>query len=134
MVPEKPIILFDGVCNLCNSAVTFVIKRDPQQKFVFASLQSTTGQALLKKFNLSDHNLSSFVFIENGRVYQKSTAALMVSKQLSGVAQLLYGFIIVPAFIRNAVYNFIAKNRYKWFGKKDSCMIPTIQLQSRFLK
>ena len=133
MVTGKPIILFDGVCNLCNSAVSFVIKRDPQQKFVFASLQSPAGQALLKEFNLSDHNLSSFVLIDNKRVYLKSTAALMVSKQLSGIVQLLYGFIIVPASIRNAVYNFIAKNRYKWFGKKDSCMVPTVQLQSRFL-
>jgi len=133
MVLEKPVILFDGVCNLCNNAVTFVIKRDTQNKFLFASLQGSTGRMLLEKYKIPQHNLSSFVLIDNENVYQRSTAALMVCKQLTGVVKWLYGFIIVPAFIRDAVYNFVAGNRYKWFGKKDSCMIPTAQLQSRFL-
>jgi len=130
---NKGIILFDGVCNLCNNSVQFVIKHDTENKFMFAALQSPTGQALLQQYNLPQQGFDSFVLIENEKVFLKSTAALHVAKQLNGPAKLLYGFIIVPAFIRNAVYNFIAKNRYKWFGKKDNCMIPTPALQSRFL-
>lgn len=130
---KHSIILFDGVCNLCNSSVQFVIKHDKQKQFVFASLQSDAGQNLLKQYQLPTQNFNSFILIQNEKVFIKSTAALMVAKQLSGLTKLLYGFIIVPAFIRNAVYNFIAKNRYKWFGKKDSCMIPTPDLKARFL-
>ena len=133
MQTHKPIILFDGVCNLCNNAVKFLIKHDHLNKFMFSSLQSAMGQSLLQQYNLPQKNLDSFVLIQNEKVFFKSTAALQVAKQLTGPIKLLYGFIIVPAFIRNAVYNFIAKNRYKWFGKKDSCMIPTPALQSRFL-
>ncbi len=132
-MPKNPIILFDGVCNLCNNAVQFVIKHDTLKKFVFASLQSQKGQALLQQYNLPLQSFNSFVLLQNEKVFLKSTAALNVAKQLNGAVKLLYGFIIVPAFIRNAVYNFIAKNRYKWFGKKESCMIPTPALQSRFL-
>ena len=130
---KKAIILFDGVCNLCNSSVQFVIQHDRSDKFLFAALQSQTGQALLEKYNLPQQGFDSFVLIQNEKVFLKSTAALHVAKQLNGPTKLLYGFIIVPAFIRNAVYNFIAKNRYKWFGKKESCMMPTPSLQSRFL-
>ena len=130
---SKPIILFDGVCNLCNNAVQFVIKHDPSDEFVFAALQSATGQELLQQYNLPQVGFDSFVLIQNGKIFLKSTAALQIAKQLNGPIKLLYGFIIVPAFIRNAVYNIIAKNRYKWFGKKDNCMMPTPALQSRFL-
>ena len=130
---KHSIILFDGVCNLCNSSVQFVIKHDKQKQFVFASLQSDAGQQLLKQHQLPQQSFNSFILIQNNKAFIKSTAALMVAKQLSGLTKLLYGFIIVPAFIRNAVYNFIAKNRYKWFGKKDSCMIPTPDLKARFL-
>ena len=129
-----PIILFDGICNLCNGAVQFVIKHDPEAMFHFASLQSEAGQTLLQQYNLPKNNFSSFVLIDDDKAYTKSTAALKVAKKLNGGIKLLYGFIIVPAFIRNAVYNTIAKNRYKWFGKKNECMIPTPVLQSRFLK
>jgi len=132
-MPNPPIILFDGVCNLCNNSVQFVIKHDTDNKFMFAALQSPTGQALLQQYNLPQQELNSFVLIKDEKVYLKSTAALNVAKNLNGPVKLLYGFIIVPEFIRNAVYNFIAKNRYKWFGKKESCMIPTPALQSRFL-
>jgi len=131
---QLPIILFDGVCNLCNGAVQFVIKHDVKKQFMFASLQSDAGQQLLKQYQLPLQSFNSFVLIQNEKTYFKSTAALMVAKQLNGITKLLYGFIIVPAVIRNAVYNFIAKNRYKWFGKKESCMMPTTQLTSRFLK
>ena len=129
-----PIILFDGICNLCNGAVQFVIKHDPEAMFHFASLQSEAGQTLLQQYNLPKNNFSSFVLIDDDKAYTKSTAALKVAKRLNGGVKLLYGFIIVPPFIRNAVYNTIAKNRYKWFGKKNECMIPTPALQSRFLK
>ena len=131
---QQPIILFDGVCNLCNSAVQFTIKHDKKKQFMFAALQSDTGQQLLKQYQLQQENFSSFVLIKDGQVFLKSTAALMVAKQLNGLIKLLYGFIIVPAFIRNGVYNFIAKNRYRWFGKKESCMMPTQELTARFLK
>ncbi len=130
---QKPIILFDGVCNLCNNSVQFVIKHDKTSHFKFAALQSTAGQDLLNQYNLPQHGFDSFVLVQNEKVFLKSTAALTVAKQLDGPVKLLYGFIIVPAFIRNAVYNFIAKNRYKWFGKKDHCMIPTHALKARFL-
>lgn len=129
-----PIILFDGICNLCNGAVQYVIKHDSDAVFQFASLQSEAGQNLLQQFQLPKNNFNSFVLIEDGKAYIKSTAALKVAKQLKGGIKLLYGFIIVPSFIRNAVYNIIANNRYKWFGKKNECMIPTPSLQTRFLK
>jgi predicted DCC family thiol-disulfide oxidoreductase YuxK len=130
---DQPIILFDGVCNLCNSSVQFVISHDPQGRFLFASLQSNAGQQLLKKFNLSSDNFNSFVLLQNDAVYTQSTAALKVAKQLKSGWKLLYGFIIVPPFMRNAVYKWISNNRYKWFGKLNECMIPTPDLQSRFI-
>lgn len=131
---HSSIILFDGVCNLCNASVQFVIKHDTDARFSFASLQSDSGQKLLEQYHLQQTDFNSFVLIENQRVYTKSTAALMVAKRLNGLIKLFYGFIIVPVFIRDAVYSLVAKNRYKWFGKKDSCMIPTPALQSKFLK
>ena len=131
---SHPIILFDGICNLCNGAVQYVIKHDAEAVFQFASLQSEAGQKLLQQYNLPQNNFNSFVLIDADKAYTKSTAALKVAKRLKGGIKLLYGFIIVPAFIRNGVYNIIANNRYKWFGKKNECMIPTPSLQSRFLK
>mgnify|MGYP000856025301 FL=1 len=133
MQENGPIILFDGVCNLCNDAVQFVIKHDPKEKFRFASLQGNNGQKLLRQFQLPANTFNSFVLIQDGKAYTKSTAALKVASQLKGPIRILNGFSIVPAFIRNAVYDLIAKKRYSWFGKKDSCMIPTPSLQSRFL-
>jgi predicted DCC family thiol-disulfide oxidoreductase YuxK len=130
---DQPIILFDGVCNLCNSSVQFVIEHDREGKFLFTSLQSDTGQQLLKKFNISLDNFNSFVLLQNNTAYTQSTAALKVAGQLDGGWKLLYGFIIVPPFIRNAVYKWISNNRYKWFGKLNECMIPTPGLRSRFL-
>ena len=129
----KPVILFDGVCNLCNSSVQFIINRDPQVKFHFAALQSETGGRLLQSSDLPTQVFQSIVLIKNGTVYQKSDAALEIARQLSGLWPALYAFKIVPPFFRDFVYNQIAKNRYGWFGKKDHCMIPTPQLKSRFL-
>jgi predicted DCC family thiol-disulfide oxidoreductase YuxK len=130
---ENPVILFDGICNLCNSSVQYVLKYDAKKMFRFAALQSDAGQALLNKYNLPTTGFDSFVLIQNDKAYLKSTAALMVAKQLNGFIKLLYAFIIIPSFIRNFIYNFIAKNRYKWFGQKDSCIMPTADLKSRFL-
>jgi len=127
------IILFDGVCNLCNGAVTFIIKRDKKDVFKFAALQSEIGQQLISKFNIDTSKVDSIILIDGDKHYEKSSAALRIAKQLSGAYPLLFGFMILPKFIRNAVYDYIAKNRYKWFGKKESCMIPTPELKSRFL-
>jgi predicted DCC family thiol-disulfide oxidoreductase YuxK len=132
-VKDHPIILFDGVCNLCNSAVQFIIRHDKKSIFRFASLQGKHGQELLRHYQLSNEDFNSFVLIQNNKAYTKSLAALLVAKQLNAPVKFLYGFIIVPPFIRNAVYNIIAKNRYSWFGKKDECMIPTPALTDRFL-
>ena len=131
---NNPTILFDGVCNFCNGAVNFTIKRDKKRTLKFAPLQSDAGQQLLRQFNLSTNQFNSFVFIEKGVVYTQSTAALKVSKYLTTFWPLLQGFIIVPAFIRDGIYNFIAKNRYKWFGKKEQCMMPTTAIKERFLQ
>lgn len=130
---NDPVILFDGVCNLCNGSVQYVIRHDKEGYYRFASLQSQAGQQFLRQYNLPAQDFNSFVLIEDGKVYTRSTAALKVAKKLSGMVKLLYGFIIVPAFIRDGVYNLISRNRYKWFGKKDSCMIPTPALKQRFL-
>ena len=130
---KKPIILFDGVCNLCNTAVQTVIKNDPKGKFLFASLQSEEGQKLSQQFQLPFNDFNSFVLIQDERVYTRSTGALKVAKQLSGGWKFLYVFIIVPPFIRDAVYNWVSRNRYKWFGKQDECMLPTPELKARFL-
>ena len=130
---SKPIILFDGICNLCDGAVKFVIKHDPENQFLFASLQSEAGQRLLKQYKLPLENFNSFILIQDEKVYSKSTGALKVARQIKGVWSWLYIFIIIPAFIRDAVYAWIAQNRYKWFGKKEACMIPTPGLKARFL-
>ena len=130
---EYPVVLFDGVCNLCNASVQFVIRHDKKKLFRFAALQSTTGQALLEQNNLPGTTFNSFVLIENNKVYTRSSAALRLSRRLNGILPLLYGFMIVPKFIRDGVYNLIARNRYKWFGKTETCLIPSPDLQARFL-
>lgn len=130
---KKPIILFDGVCNLCNSAVLFVIKHDLNENFLFASLQGEVGQQILTKYNLPLQQLNSFVLLQDDKIYLKSSAALQVAQQLDGVWKCFYIFNIVPKFIRDGIYSWIAKNRYRWFGKKDACIIPSPHLQQRFL-
>ncbi len=132
-VGSKQTILFDGVCNLCNSAVQFVIHRDPHGSFQFAALQSAVGKAFLRQHHLSETNLYSVILVKGDRVYQRSSAALHIARGLTGLWPLFYAFIIVPPFIRNGVYDWIASNRYRWFGEKNECMIPTPELKSRFL-
>ena len=129
----NPVILFDGECNLCSGSVQFIIRHDPRHLFRFASLQGSFGQEVLKKYHLPAAEFGSFILLENDAVYTKSSGALRVVKKLNRAWPLLYVFIIVPAFIRNAVYNLVAKNRYKWFGKKDTCWIPTPELSSLFI-
>ena len=130
---EHPIILFDGICNFCDSTVNFVIRRDTAGRMKFAALQSEAGQALLTQHNLSITSFDTFIFLENGKAYTRSTAALRLCRHLPGAWPLFYGFIIVPGFIRNSTYNFIARNRYKWFGQKESCMVPGPLTRQRFL-
>jgi len=130
---DHKIILFDGVCNLCNGAVTYIIKRDKKNLFKFAALQSEIGRELTSKFNIDTSKVDSIILIDGEKHYEKSSAALRIAKYLSGAYPLLFGFMVVPKFIRNAVYDYIARNRYKWFGKKESCMIPTAKLKDKFL-
>lgn len=129
---DQPVILFDGVCNLCTGSVQFILKRDKEKKFLFASLQSNYGQELLKKFHLPTDMFNSFILYQDGKIFSRSTAALTMFQQLKGWSWVKI-FWIVPKFIRNGVYNLIAKNRYKWFGQKNECWLPTPELKARFL-
>ena len=132
---DKKLILFDGVCNLCNSSVLYVIKRDKKDTFLFAPLQSEAGKQIIEKFNIDTSKMDSILLYnpEKEVIYYKSTAALQVASHLKSPINILAIFLIVPSFIRHWVYDFIAKNRYKWFGKKETCMIPTPELKSKFL-
>ena len=127
------IILFDGVCNLCNGFVQFVIKRDPRAKFKFGTLQSNKAIELLLPHHINPEELNSVIFIENNKVYTQSDAAIKIAQHLGSAWPLAASLLIIPKFIRNAVYRFIAKNRYRWFGKKMQCMVPSPALKSRFL-
>ncbi|MGO4730675.1 thiol-disulfide oxidoreductase DCC family protein [Paenibacillus sp. 2KB_22] len=128
-----PIVLVDGVCHFCQGLTKWIIKRDPEGKYHFASLQSDVAKALLVKGNLSTDSMDTFVLIENEKYYTRSTAALRLAKGLKFPYPLLYVFIIVPKFIRNAIYNWVARNRYRWFGKDEACMLPTPEIKDRFL-
>lgn len=130
---EHRILLFDGVCNLCNALVTFVIQRDKGATFKFASLQSEVGQTILKEHSLPLGQFDSFYFVEGNKLFTKSTAALKVAKKLDGPWKLFYPLILIPKPIRDMIYSFIAKNRYRWFGKKDQCMLPNPEMKKRFL-
>ena len=132
---EHLVILFDGVCNLCNSFVNFVLDRDPQSRFQFAALQSPAAARLLTELGrpVPKPEPDTIVLVQNGTVYERSTAALRVARRLSGAWKLLYVFIIVPRPLRDIVYRFVARNRYRWFGRKDVCRVPTPELRARFL-
>lgn len=134
MNSNKKIILFDGVCNLCNSSVQFVIKRDYQDIFRYAALQSEVGKKLLLERNIDPLDIDSIILIDpNIAYYTKSTAALEIGKNLKGISTLSSILLWLPESLRNIVYDFIARNRYKWYGKKESCMVPTAELKSKFL-
>jgi predicted DCC family thiol-disulfide oxidoreductase YuxK len=130
--PIHPVILFDGVCNFCNSTVNFVIKKDRMNAIKFSPLQSIAGAQLKEQYEIGD-DLKSFIFIENGKAYKKSTAALHVCKYLKGIYKIGFLGILIPAFLRDIVYDYIAKNRYKWFGQKETCMIPSAEIRAKFL-
>jgi predicted DCC family thiol-disulfide oxidoreductase YuxK len=131
---EKPIILFDGVCNFCNAIVNFIIRQDKKNVFRFAALQSESGKKLLEQYHINWRKSDSFVIIENGKAHLKSNAALRLYNKLAWYWKWTQMFWIFPKFIRDAVYNLIAKNRYRWFGKKDECMIPSKEVAEKFLK
>lgn len=127
------IIFFDGVCNLCNGMVQFTITHDPEHRFRFASLQSQLAKDMLLPLGIDPGQKASFVLLDDGKIYQRSTAALCVARRLNGLWPLLYGLIIIPKFIRDAVYDYVARNRYRWFGKQESCWVPTPELKELFL-
>jgi len=133
MSDNTHILLFDGICNLCNGVVKFIIRKDKKKKFKFAALQSDRGKEQLKKFNLATSDFESFVYIQGDKYYLQSTAVLHIFKELGGAWKLLFVFIIVPEFIRNFFYSIVAKTRYRIFGKRDSCMVPTEDIMNRFL-
>ena len=126
-------ILFDGVCNLCNGFVRFVIERDPEGHFRFAALSSVAAERLLGEAGIHQTRPDSIVLVEDGRVHVRSNAVLRIARGLSLPWPLLYGFVVVPRFVRDGVYDFIAARRYRWFGRRDVCMIPTPDLTQRFL-
>lgn len=128
---KHDIILFDGICNFCNGTVNYIISKDKLDKFRFTSLQSDTGKELVKEYQLE--KIDSIVFISAGKLYVKSTAVIKIAQKIGGTFSLLSILLIIPAFLRNLVYDLIAKNRYKWFGVQDVCRIPTEKEKSKFL-
>lgn len=133
MTSDHKIILFDGVCNLCNSSVDFLINHDKKDIFRFASLQSDIGIELQKKFDLDPNELKTFFLIDGAKYYSRSTAALRAAKELGFPWNFAYIFILVPPFIRNGVYRLISRYRYKWFGKRSTCRLPTPKERTKFL-
>lgn len=127
------VVLFDGVCNLCNGSVNWLIDHDTKNQFQFASLQSDYGKKVVAQFDLKGDYLDTVLLLEDDQVYMRSEAILRIGKKLGGGYSLLYGFVIVPSFIRDFFYNIVARNRYGWFGKQDTCRIPTPELKAKFL-
>lgn len=128
-----PVLLFDGVCNLCNASVQWVLLHDPKGIFRFAALQSDTGQALLRKWNRPTEDFDSVVMVDGDRLLLHSDVPLEIVRRIGGWWALLYAFKIVPRPVRNAVYRWIARNRYRWFGKRESCMLPRPEWKGRFV-
>jgi predicted DCC family thiol-disulfide oxidoreductase YuxK len=133
MLPES-ILLFDGHCSLCNGAVDFVLKRDTRKKLLLASIQGTAGQGVLKKYELPPSYLDTLVLVEEGKVYLGSTAALRVARFLGGGWPLFYGLIIIPKGVRDRIYQWISEHRYQWFGRRDTCRMPTASESAHFLR
>jgi len=131
---QESILLFDGHCSLCNGAVDFVLKRDIRKKLLLASIQGTAGQGVLKKYELPPSYLDTLVLVEEGKVYLGSTAALRVARFLGGGWPLFYGLIIIPKGVRDRIYQWISRNRYQWFGRRDTCRIPTASESAHFLR
>lgn len=132
---DKKIILFDGVCNLCETSVQYVIKHDKKDIFRFVALQSDLGQKILKHIGINPAHIDSIVLYQPGVAYfYKSTAAIEIAKGLSGIFSVASVFRILPSGLRDTIYDYVATNRYKWYGKKESCLLPTTELMSKFLE
>jgi predicted DCC family thiol-disulfide oxidoreductase YuxK len=129
-----PVVLFDGVCNLCSWSVNFIIDRDPGARFRFAPLQSAEGRRLLARFGLPAEPITSMVLVEQDRCFTRSTAALRIARNLGGAWPLAYVFMLVPRPVRDVIYDWVARHRYRWFGRSDACRVPTPELRSRFLE
>jgi predicted DCC family thiol-disulfide oxidoreductase YuxK len=131
---HKQLILFDGVCNLCNASIQYVIKHDKKNQFMFTALQSEASKQIIDEFNIDITKTDSILlYSKDNGITSKSSAALKVASKLGFPINLLSAFYIIPPFIRNWVYDYVAKNRYKWYGKKETCMIPTPELKAKFL-
>ncbi|MDQ0229792.1 thiol-disulfide oxidoreductase DCC family protein [Metabacillus malikii] len=130
---NNPVVLFDGICNFCNEAVQFVIRHDKKEQVLFAALQSDSGQQLLNDYHLPTTDFDSFIFIYDGKVYKKSSAAIKLCTYFGGYWKIAKLFFIIPSRLRDMIYDIIAKNRYKWFGIKQQCMLPSASVRKRFL-
>jgi len=129
----KAIIIFDGLCNLCTGSIIFIIKRDPRAFFAFAAFQNEGGRKLLEDFGLTPDEMTSIALIEEDRLYTRSTAVLRIVRKLRAPWPVLYAFFIIPKFIRDPLYDWVARKRYRWFGQRDQCFMPSEELNSRFV-
>ncbi|MDH3708730.1 MAG: thiol-disulfide oxidoreductase DCC family protein [Cyclobacteriaceae bacterium] len=129
----QPIVFFDGVCNLCNNSVDFIIRRDKKATFLFAPLQTEPASKLLSSFFFDTGDMTTLVLLQEGKLYTKSRAALEICRRLDGLWPILYVFRLVPAFLRDVIYNWVSRNRYGWFGRRDSCRLPQPNEKRRFL-
>ncbi len=132
-MPEKSLILFDGVCNVCNGFVTFILPRDHRNQFQFGSLQSRTAAEVLRNFPLAPRDVSTVILIEEGKLFTRSAAVLRIARKLGGLWSLAYPFIVIPAFIRDGLYDLVARHRYRIFGKREACMIPKPEWKDKFV-
>jgi len=133
MSQSKSIVFFDGICNLCNASIDFIIKRDHHNKFLVGALQDSVSKEILSKHQVKADYLDSLVLFDNGKIFYKSTAALKIARNLSGAWPIFYPLIFLPKSLRDPAYDFIGKNRYRWFGKKSTCRIPTPEEKAKFL-
>ena len=129
---EKSIVLFDGVCNFCNASVNFIVRHNGKEDFLFVPLQSSYGKKLLKNFNILENYSESIILIENENIFFKSTAALRIAKKLNGSLSWLYSLTMIPVFLRDPVYDWIAKHRHSWFRNQNSCIVPDQQASNLF--
>ena len=132
-MPGKHIIIFDGVCNFCNYWINFIIKRDKNDHYMYAALQSEAGQKIMNELGISNSSPETVILVDSDKFYFKSTAVLRIIKNLSGPIKIFYPFIILPEFFRDFIYGIVAKNRYKLFGIKESCRVPTKEERKKFL-
>ena len=130
---DNPVVIFDVVCNFCNASVNLIMDNDTSGKIRFTANQDSAWKSMLTQFKVDVKEVSTVFFLENGKLFQRSTAALRIAKYMRFPWFLFYAFIIIPPFLRDPVYNFIARNRYNWFGKRDACRIPSLAEKSKFL-